>query len=695
MNRRQFFQVTGGTAAMLALTGRNAYAFSQSMALSKFAQPLRGVSLPPYSSAGIPVLLPDVSTSDVDHYSVVVKQYTDQLHPWLPPTKLWGYADYYNQVNRHLGGIVIARRNKPVQMTFVNRLPPSHILPVDPTVMGGSLPQNRIATHLHGGLVPWISDGGPFDWFLPDGRHGDSFLNNSVTYPVAPPVLGPGQGEYFYPNNQSARLVWYHDHAFGITRLNASAGIASGYIIRDPAGPEGALIAAGLPSYIEAGGLEVPLIVQDKIFKNGNPQSVRTYPQYELPVGDLWYPYTYDRSRWTLSGTKIPKTPSCIPEYFGDTMLVNGTVYPTATLPPRRVRFRVLNACNGRFLNLQILVKDFTADGITLNSQGTPTNAAGPPILQIGNECGFLNAPVLIPAKSPFAVTFDPFNGNPTCMNHGLLMAPAERADIIVDFNGCAQGTRFVLYTDCPAPFPDGDALNDYKPHFNGCGPDTRTLMEIVIGSANGVPADPPLSLAGLAMDPPPLVSPANPTVPDGVPVRRLPLNETFDSYGRLFQMLGTDQQVAGGYARAYMDAATETIAAGSTEVWRIFNTTADTHPMHFHLINLQIVSRQPYNVTAFLINGTELLGTAYAPDPNEQGWKETIRMNPGEVTTVIAKFDLPANVPFTCPSSPRAGSNGLGVTAPAGQAVHEYVWHCHILEHEEHDMMRPLVVVG
>jgi spore coat protein A len=697
MNRRKFLKVSGGAAALLAIGARNAFAFSQSMPLSKFAQPLRGVSLPPYAGNGIPVFLPDGSSSSaVDHYSIVVKQYTDQLHPSLPGgTKLLGYADTNNPVNRHLGGIIIAQRNRPVQITFTNQLPANHILPVDTTIPGASLAQNRIATHIHGGLVPWISDGGPFDWFAPDGTHGASFLNNSVSYPI-PRTWAPGQAEYYYPNAQSARLVWYHDHAVGITRLNAYAGIASGYIIRDPNGLEGQLIAQGMPNNIEAGGLEIPLVIQDKIFKNANPQAARTYPQYETPIGDLWYPYAYDRSRWSLNGTRIPRTPSCIAEFFGDTMLVNGTVYPSATIPPRRVRLRVLNACNARFLNFQILKKDNSPDGVTLVN-GVPTNDPGPSMMQIGTEAGFLNAPVSIPAKVPFFVTLDARNGHPTFMQHGLLMAPAERADLIVDFSGYAQGTRFVVYTDCPAPFPSGDAVNDYKPHGNGMGPDTRTLMEIVIGSANGVPSDPPLSLAGLAMDPAPLVPPGNatPTLPNGTTVRRLSLNETFDAYGRLIQMLGTDVKVGAGYGREYATQSTENIIAGSTEVWRIFNTTGDTHPMHFHLINLQIISRQPYDVDAFLLNGTEtMLGEAYAPDPNEQGWKETIRMNPGEVTTVIAKFDLP-NVPFTTPSSPRAGNNGLGVTAPAGQAVHEYVWHCHILEHEEHDMMRPLVVIG
>ena len=167
--------------------------------------------------------------------------------------------------------------------------------------------------------------------------------------------------------------------------------------------------------------------------------------------------------------------------------------------------------------------------------------------------------------------------------------------------------------------------------------------------------------------------------LPPGVKVRQLTLNETFDGYGRLIQLLGTNKPVNGGFGRAYMDPATETPEEGTTEVWQIANLTGDTHPIHFHLVNVQLLGRQPFDAAHY--NGTpHYTGPAQGPLRTELGWKETVRMNPGEVTTVIMKFDLPT-VPFSVPSSPRTGGN-------------EYVWHCHILEHEEHDMMRPLVVM-
>jgi spore coat protein A len=167
-------------------------------------------------------------------------------------------------------------------------------------------------------------------------------------------------------------------------------------------------------------------------------------------------------------------------------------------------------------------------------------------------------------------------------------------------------------------------------------------------------------------------------------PRRQLTLNESFDAYGRLIQMLGTTVPLASpsaGFGRAYTDPATEVVASGSTEVWEIFNTTADVHPMHFHLVNVQVMDRQAFQVSSLgnTKGGVNFTGLPTLPAANETGWKETVPMFPGTVTRVIMKFDLPAT-PFTVPPSPRTGGN-------------EYVWHCHILEHEEHDMMRPLIV--
>jgi spore coat protein A, manganese oxidase len=279
----------------------------------------------------------------------------------------------------------------------------------------------------------------------------------------------------------------------------------------------------------------------------------------------------------------------------------------------------------------------------------------------------------------PTNVPFNPLNP----LKSSLVVAPAERPDILIDFSRHA-GQSIILYNDAPAPFPVGDPRNDYFPLWNvkgspvnaltpaGFGPNSRVLMRFDVAAAAS--ADPPLTITTRS------------DFTSGIdPLRQLTLNETFDPYGRLIQMLGTlvpPGSPSAGFGRAYESPATEVVRAGSIEVWEIFNTTADVHPMHFHLVNVQVINRQPFQVSSLgsTKGGANFTGPATPAEPNETGWKDTVMMFPGTVTRIIMKFDL-ASVPFTVPASPRTGGN-------------EYVWHCHILEHEEHDMMRPLVVV-
>lgn len=720
IKRRTFLKIAGGGAVgALAFSihgfspfgARSAYAFAQSGALAKFIQPMRGSNVGSLVTQ-IGVAAPDVTPAPVTgitHYTMSIEQFADLLHPSLPnPTKLWGFkpTNYLAATPagaRHLGGIVVAQRGTPIQITFRNNLPRVHPLPVDTSIMGADLVPNRTAVHLHGGFVPWISDGGPFSWFAPDGTRGESFLNNITLNPAA----AVNEAEYYYPNDQSARFMWYHDHAIGITRLNAYAGIASAFIIRD--GFEASLKAQGLPEYIENGGNEIPIVIQDKCFVSAT--TALTDPTWFnlMPTsreGELWYAHVYEPGRYKLTSPKknVPN-PSCVPEFFGDTMLANGTVFPEAAVEPRRYRLRILNACNARFLNLQMYVDDGSADSITLNAATlAPKNPKGPDFLVLGTEGGFLPKPVLVPSNVPF---------NPVTLAGSLITAPAERWDVIVDFSAFA-GKKIVLYNDAPAPFPGGSPLNDYFPGAPknptittpGFGPNTRQIMRFNVGTKVTRPADPPLKLStatNLAAGNDPLLATLAPggipNVPAGTPVRLLTLNEAMDEYGRLIQYLGTSAAIARaskGFGRAYVDPSTEVVGRNAVEIWQIINLTADTHPIHFHLVNVQIVARRPFNVSNYNGGSPAYTGPAKPPDPTEAGWKETVRMNPGEVTTVIMQFKLPT-VPFTVPSSPRAYGTQfpLGLSGAVSGPVNEYVWHCHILEHEEHDMMRPLVVVG
>jgi spore coat protein A len=471
-----------------------------------------------------------------------------------------------------------------------------------------------------------------------------------------------------------------------------------------------------LPAYVENGGRELPLIFQDKIFQNGNLpiNPDRPFPGAAKGLGDLWYPYDYEE-RWADPDV-APTAPlvSVIPEAYGDTMLVNGTAFPKATVDPRRYRFRVLNACQARVLNLQ-LYED--------NGHGYPDFAKpGPHWTVIGTEGGFLARAVTVPSGVPLKTSMDAAGGrwvDPAAPGGSLIVAPGERLDLVLDLNG-KGGKKYILFNDAPAPYPNGSPDNDY-PNAAGIG-DTSILMRFEVkADSRAIAKDAPfllggfMPLAGLpeAKIDPPLAgrgagmpaqfltwltaSTAALPIPTrkGITVRHLTLNEDFDANGRLIQMLGTNvAPKPGDYARPYWDPkdvalseATETPSDGDVEVWQIANLTGDTHPIHFHLANAQILSRQFFDTLAYANTpaGTPAVPTYYpsmparGPEPTELGWKETVKMHPGEVTTVIMKFNLP-KVPFKVPVSPRTGG-------------HEYVWHCHILEHEEHDMMRTLVI--
>jgi spore coat protein A len=730
ISRRSFLKsaAIAGTGAAV-LRGR-AWPFAQSPTnLRKFVTSLPGLG--PSGANEIGQYIPSATKNTIkfaglstDVYKLVATKFNEKMHPDLPGrTNFFGYTDLHTFDQKYLAGVIVATRGTPVLLSVTNWLPNRHILPVDPTIMAGDngltvgdLPVNRIVTHLHGGRTPWFSDGTPFQWFTPEGKTGESFMN----VPGLPSI--PGTGTYYYPNQQSARLVWYHDHAMGLTRLNAYAGIASGLIITDDF--EAGLVSSGLlPDLVG-----IPLIIQDKSFVAHN--ILRQDPTWKWgSPGDLWYPHVYEpnifeggvpnpKGRWDWGTTYTPPsqgtsplpTPACVvPEAFFDTVLINGGVYPKASVPPQRVRFRLLNGSQARFYHVNLYPENSSIPGEA--KVGTP----GPILYQVGTEGGFLPAVAIHNNTTPCPLDPSDPTGN-TALPDGpfnLLLAPAERADLVVDFNGVAAGSTFILYNDAPAPFPQGDSRNNYftgdgdqtaiggAPNTPaGYGPNTRTLFKITVtaGTGDSVPTTTWLSEINVQLktnfltgNQPGLLfnngDPSEPAFPfNGLANRTLTLNEDFDTYGRLIQTMGTftseslNNQGLPTWGLGYMASSTENPSAGSIEVWQIMNLTGDTHPIHFHLVNVQLIQRQPFNGNP---SSWSYSGPPTPPDADEIGWKDTVRMNPGEITTVIMQFNLP-DLPtqeMRSAVSPRTGG-------------HEYVWHCHILEHEEHDMMRPLIVV-
>lgn len=386
---------------------------------------------------------------------------------------------------------------------------------------------------------------------------------------------------YHYPNSQAAATLWYHDHALGITRLNVYAGLSGLYFLRDNEERQ-----LGLPD----GEQEIPLVVQDRILdQNGNlvyaPSMEDGVP---LPPG-VWGP-----------------------EFFGSLPVVNGAIYPHLEVEPRTYRLRVLNGANSRFFNLY------------LNLAERPTDIpALLPMQQIGTDGGLM----------PRAVKLNK-----------LLLGPAERADLLVDFSAFA-GRTVTLMNDAMAPYPGWGLLNALHDRL-------FELMQFrVARKSQG---------SDVAYSIPERPQPAMIEESAAERTRDFILSEKVDANGR---SLGVRINEKG-----YDDPVTELVALGSTEKWRFINTTDDAHPMHLHLVQFRILERQGYDGAALMAGGLKLLGRPRPPAPNEAGPKDTAVVNPGEVLSILVRFD---------------GYKG------------RYVFHCHMLEHEDNDMMRPYEVVA
>ncbi|MGH9607769.1 MAG: multicopper oxidase family protein [Terracidiphilus sp.] len=392
----------------------------------------------------------------------------------------------------------------------------------------------------------------------------------------------PGQSVRFtYPNDQRAATLWYHDHALGITRLNVYAGLSGFYLLRDEQE-----LAMNLPS----GDYEIPLSLQDRTLDNR---------------GQLVYAPTQE------GGIALPQG-VWGPNSFGSLPIVNGAVYPYLDVEPRMYRFRLLNACNARFY------------GLYFNLAKSPTDI--PSLLtfhQIGSDGGLLERPVAL---------------------EKLLIAPAERADLIVDFSRLA-GKAVTLMNNAMAPYPGWNLLHPIYPplyelmQFRVNLPLSATRKSFSMAS--------PISLPRL-----------NPS--QSVATRNFVLTERMNARGRSLGMF-IDH-------KGYSDPTTEFPKLGTIEKWRFINMTDDAHPMHLHLVQFQILERQGFDYGSFLQGKLELVGKPRPPAPNEAGWKDTAIVNPHEVLTILVPFE--------------------GFTG-------KYVFHCHVVEHEDNDMMHPFEVVS
>ena len=461
----------------------------------------------------------------IPYYRLGMRQFESKVHRDMKPTRFWGFDSSLP------GPTMESQSGKGMLVEWANELPASHFLPIDHNLHGAEAdkPEVRTVVHMHGAKTLPESDGYPEDWYVPA---------KSATY--------------FYPNEQDAALLWYHDHALGINRLNVFAGLFGLFIIRDAA--EDGL---NLPR----GNYEVPLALCDRFFDQ---------------EGQLYYPVSqYAKFPW-------------VPEVFGNAILANGKLLPYLEVEPRKYRFRILNAANARFFHLTF------SNGRTFH--------------QIGTDQGLLPAPVMLKQ---------------------LTLAPAERADLVVDFADHA-GEQFVLTNDGFSP-----------------------VMQFRI--ARGKFAD--TSSLPSSLRPVPKI-----TESEASRTRSLTLAEIDDLRGDPATMLLNNAH--------WKDPITENPALNSVEIWNLMNVTDDAHPIHLHLVRFQILDRRRFDAFAYQ-NERGILtyrGAPIPPEPNEAGWKDTVRADPAMVTRIIIPFQ-----------------------GYAGR----YVWHCHILEHEDNEMMRPYEVVA
>jgi FtsP/CotA-like multicopper oxidase with cupredoxin domain len=579
----------------------------------------------------------------------------------------------------------------------------------DPALSGTLLQQPYtgpvpMVTHVHGAHVTPESDGYPEAWWLPaasDIPAGYATLGTLTNqFGRSQTNRRPGVARFEYKNDQPSTTLWYHDHTLGMTRNNVYAGPAGFWLIRERRGGETGLVSGALPGPAPVAGedlaqtnitgrgtyREIPVVIQDRSF---NADGSLFYPANRAffeGLGDGQNP------RGNVpAGLQIPfvgdATPSDIapiwnPEAFFNVMVVNGVSWPSHDVEPDLYRFRLLNGSNSRFLNLSLAALD--AGGNVIGEV---------PFYQIGAEQSLL--PQVIEVTTGFKTAL-PGDGTipatktaAVAPEEALLMGPAERADVIVDFGNLPAGTVAVrmLNTAPDAPFggfPDVPA----DPGTTG----QVMQFALVADTAAGEAATPPESLMlSLPQSRDPANGPAQAAPrdlalleevsqlvcatmqPDGTIVYDAagipdPATETCvdaggalrDSvpFGPKAAVLGTNGSV-GGTVELWADPITERPARNATETWELWNWSADAHPIHLHLVKFKVLGREPFDPVTGQLQG------ARAPELTETGWKDTVIAYPGEVTRVNATFDIA----------------GL------------YVWHCHIVEHEDNEMMRPLCV--
>jgi FtsP/CotA-like multicopper oxidase with cupredoxin domain len=679
LTRRDFLRLTGGSTIGWFVATRFGWVQRAIAAIpggtlepanvNKYVTPLL---IPPVMPRAATITNP--GGKPIDYYEISMTQIQEQILPSaMPKTTVWGYGAVSGPSKNPLVGFHNApsltfetQWNRPVRVKWINDLVDGdghylpHLLPVDQTLHwanppGGTADRDSrptfaetpgpytgpvpIVTHVHGAVgVGDESDGYAEAWYLPDAANIPSgYATEGTWYDFfagkAAASFGekwrPGFATFQYPNHNRASTIWYHDHTLGMTRLNVYAGPAGFYIIRGgPAGDKTVLDRRTGTTAVLPGPAPRE---GDKFPPN------KTY--FEIPIaiqdrsfntdGSLFYP----DSRTFFDGATA-QDPGFIPDtdlspIWNPEFFGNMIMVNGNTWPFLEVQQRRYRF---RFLNgcqSRFLILDFS-------------QIPGVEVWQIGNEGGFLADPVNLSADHDYR----------------LLMGLAERADLIVDFTHVPAGQHILANVGPDEPFGGGEPPGD----FDFADPQsTGQIMAFNVGPAlSPDPTTPPRFL----------VLPAIAELPSPKTTRPLALMEQPSAFwdGPAEAHLGN---VVDGTPEDKMWAVpvSENPGVGDTETWEFYNFTADAHPMHIHEIAFEVVDRQALEreegeegEPGDVIVPVQLVGDPRPPEAWESGFKDTVTAYPGEVTRLHAKFDTPG----------------------------QFVWHCHIVEHEDNEMMRP-----
>jgi spore coat protein A len=349
-----------------------------------------------------------------------------------------------------------------------------------------------------------------------------------------------------------------------------------------------------------------------------------------LPAGPYEIPLVLQDKTFNADGSMFYPTqgvtdyhPRWVPEFFGDVAVVNAKIWPVVDVEPRRYRLRIVNGSQARFYRLRF---------------ANEKNGRELPFTQIGTDGGLLRAPV------PMTT---------------LVISPGERADLIVDFARHDRAS-FIVTNNARTPYPMGARA---------------TLSQLLKIRVNR-----PLRSRDHTTPAADLQLPALPSLPAPSLTRVQHLSETLDPLTGAPISLNVED-AAYLDEQSHLPHVTTRPAANAVEDWLLVNTTADTHPIHLHLVTFEVIDRRPFDIAAYDPKSQTIsyTGPAVPATPNENGRKDTVQAHPGQVTRIRARFELP---------------DEGEIELPTGVANPQYVWHCHILEHEENDMMRAFEVV-